>query len=180
MKQPFRTGAMGLFATFAATLAATLAGCGVGQAVKDSTVEAAKWAFTTQVKTMNLDLASRAALNATDAGKPLSTVVRIYQLKTPDAFRELSYAQLQTHDLAALKPDLLAQRDVVLRPDERVSLAEPMHADTEFVGIVALFRSPDEAAGWKLVVPRRQWKQTDPVKVEVRANTLALTTAAKG
>jgi type VI secretion system protein VasD len=176
MRQPFRTGAMCLFAT----LATSLAGCGIGQAVKDSTVDAAKWAFTTQVKTMNLDLASRSSLNATDAGKSLSTVVRVYQLKRPDAFRELSYAQLQTNDLAALKPDLLAQRDVVLRPDERVSLAEPMHADAEFVGIVALFRNPDEAAGWKLVVPRRQWKQTDPVRVEVRANTLALTAPAKG
>ena len=49
----------------AALLLATLvAGCGVGQAVKDSTVEAAKWAFTTQVKTMNLDLVSRSSFSA--------------------------------------------------------------------------------------------------------------------
>lgn len=151
-----------------------LAGCGVGQAVKDGTAEAAKWAFTTQVKTMNLDLASRASLNPSGAGLSLSTVVRIYQLKAPQTFEQLSYAQLQANDLESLKPDLLASRDVVLRPDASVSLSEPMHADTEYVGVVALFRSPDKDAVWKLVVPKKQWKKTDPVKIELRGSALQL------
>lgn len=151
-----------------------IAGCGVGQAVKDSTVEAAKWAFTTQVKTMNLDLASRASLNTNGTGQSLSTVVRVYQLKTPQAFEQLSYAQLQTNDLESLKPDLLATRDVVLRPDASVSLSEPMHDDAEYVGIVALFRNPGKDTVWRLVVPKKQWKKTDPVRVEVRDSTLRL------
>ncbi|WP_432260373.1 type VI secretion system lipoprotein TssJ [Cupriavidus sp. TMH.W2] len=152
----------------------SLAGCGVGQTVKDGTVEAAKWAFTTQVKTMNLDLASRASLNPSGAGQSLSTVVRVYQLKSPQTFEQLSYAQLQANDLESLKPDLLASRDVVLRPDTSVSLSEPMHADTEYVGVVALFRSPDKDAIWKLLVPKQQWKKTDPVKIEVRDSALQL------
>jgi type VI secretion system protein VasD len=151
-----------------------LAGCGVGQAVRDGTVEAAKWAFTTQVKTMNLDLASRASLNATGAGQSLSTVMRVYQLKAPQTFEQLSYAQLQANDLESLKADLLATRDVILRPDASVSLSEPMHADTEYVGVVALFRSPGQEAVWKLVMPKKQWKKTDPVKIEVRGSTLQL------
>lgn len=176
MKQPLRLGA----ACLLATLAALSAGCGVGQTVKDSTVAAAKWAFTTQVRTMNLDLASRPSLNATEAGRPLSTVVRIYQLKQPGVFRELSYAQFQNEDLAALKPDLLATRDVVLRPDERISLADPMHEDTAHVGIVALFRNPDRDEQWKLVVPKSQWKKTDPVRIDVRDNAMTLSAAADG
>lgn len=173
MRQQFRNGAICLFAILTA-------GCGVGQAVKDSTVEAAKWAFTTQVKTMNLDLASRSSLNSSGAGLSLSTVVRIYQLKRPETFTQLSYAQLQTNDLASLKPDLLATRDVVLRPDERVSLAEPMHAEAEYVGVVALFRHTGQDETWKLVIPKKQWKQTDPVRIEVRGSTLALAAPAKG
>jgi type VI secretion system protein VasD len=159
----------------AGLLVATLiAGCGVGQAVKDSTVEAAKWAFTTQVKTMNLDLVSRYSLNTNGAGQSLSTVVRVYQLKTPKAFEQLSYAQAQANDLESLKADLLATKDVVLRPDASVSLAEPMHADAGYVGVVALLRNPDKEAVWKLVVPKKQWKKTDPVKIEVRGSTLQL------
>ncbi len=161
-------------------VATLLAGCGVGQAVKDSTVEAAKWAFTTQVKTMNLDLVSRSSLNTSGAGQSLSTVVRVYQLKTPQAFEQLSYAQLQANDLESLKPDLLVTKDVILRPDASVSLSEPMHADADYVGVVALFRSPDKETVWKLVVPKKQWKKTDPVKIELRGSTLQLAGVSGG
>ncbi|MDF3838776.1 type VI secretion system lipoprotein TssJ [Cupriavidus basilensis] len=174
MKQQLRSGGIALLTTLA------VAGCGIGQAMKDSTVEAAKWAFTTQVKTMNLDLASRTSLNATSAGQSLSTVVRIYQLKSPQAFEQLSYAQMQMNDLESLKPDLLRTMDVVLRPEASVSLSEPMHADAEYVGVVALFRDADKDAVWKLVVPKKQWKKTDPVRIEVRGSTLQLAGAGIG
>ncbi|MDR5798298.1 type VI secretion system lipoprotein TssJ, partial [Caballeronia sp. LZ008] len=55
--------------------ALTLAGCGAWQATKDSTVSAAEWLFTTQVKSMNVELNGRAALNENATGQPLSTVV---------------------------------------------------------------------------------------------------------
>lgn len=152
----------------------TLAGCGVGQAVKDNTVDAARWAFTTQVKIMNVDLVSRASLNANGAGQSLSTVVRIYQLKTPQAFQQLDYRQLQTNDVDALKADLLATKDVVLRPDASASISEPMNGDAEYVGVVAFFRDAGKDATWKLVIPKKQWKKTDPVKIEARDNSLML------
>ncbi|MBB1631579.1 type VI secretion system lipoprotein TssJ [Cupriavidus sp. UME77] len=171
MRRQLRNGALLLVATH-------IAGCGVGQAVKDSTVEAAKWAFTTQVKTMSLDLTSRSSLNTNGAGQSLSTVVRIYQLKTPQAFEQLSYARLQANDLELLKPDLLATKDVILLPDASVSLSEPMHAEAEYVGVIALFRSPGKETVWKLVVPKKQWKKTDPVRIEVRGSTLELVGAS--
>ena len=159
----------------AALLIATLAGgCGVGQAVKDSTVEAAKWAFTTQVKTMNLDLISRSSLNSNGGGRSLSTVVRLYQLKDAQGFDQLSYEQLQAADLELLKPDLLAVKDVVLRPGAATSISEPMKDGTEYVGVVALFRETGKEAVWKLTIPKKQWKKTDPVKIEVRDNVLEL------
>lgn len=164
--------ALGIGAAALAMLA--IAGCGVGQAVSDGTVDAAKWAFTTQVKKMNLDLISRASLNANGAGQSLSTVVRIYQLKTPQAFQQLDYTQLQANDLDALKADPLATKDVVLRPDASASISEPMNCEAEYVGVVAPFRSVGRGSTWKLVVPRKQWKKTDPVKIEVQGNTLLL------
>ena len=163
----------------AATVLAILtsAGCGVGQAVKDNTVDAAKWVFTTQVKTMNVDLISRSSLNANRAGQSLSTVVRIYQLKTPQAFQQLDYTQLQTNDLDALKTDLLATKDVVLRPDASASVSEPMNSAAQYVGVVAFFRNAGKDSTWKLVIPKKQWKNTDPVKIEARDNTLNLVDA---
>ncbi|KUZ68678.1 type VI secretion system lipoprotein TssJ [Burkholderia ubonensis] len=174
-KNPLRTPTgRSLVGAAAALVILATAGCGVGQAVKDSTVGAAKWVFTTQVKTMNVDLVARSSLNANAAGQPLSTVVRLYQLKDAKTFDQLDYTQLQTHDLDALKADLLATKDVVLRPGANASVSEPMHPDTRVVGVVAFFREPGEGAIWKLTMPKKQWKQTDPVKVEVRDNVLVL------
>ena len=152
----------------------TLAGCGVAQSVKTGTVDAAKWAFTTQVKTMNLDFVSRSSSNTNGTGQSLSTVVRIYQLKSPQAFDQLDYAQLQANDMDALKADLLGSTDLVLRPNANASISEPMSDDTEYVGIVAFFRDDGRDSKWKLVLPKKQWKKTDPVRVEVRDNSLQL------
>jgi type VI secretion system protein VasD len=152
----------------------TFAGCGVGQAVKSGTVDAAKWAFTTQVKTMNLDFVSRSSSNTSGTGQSLSTVVRIYQLKTPQAFDQLDYAQLQTNDMDALKADLLGSTDLVLRPNANASISEPMNEDTEYVGIVAFFRDDGRDTRWKLVVPKKQWKKSDPVKIDVRDSSLSV------
>jgi type VI secretion system protein VasD len=152
----------------------TFAGCGVGQAVKSGTVDAAKWAFTTQVKTMNLDFVSRSSSNTSGTGQSLSTVVRIYQLKTPEAFDQLDYAQLQINDVDTLKADLLASTDLVLRPNANASISEPMNEDTEYVGIVAFFRDDGRDVKWKLVVPKKQWKKSDPVKIEVRDSSLSV------
>jgi type VI secretion system protein VasD len=151
-----------------------MAGCGVAQAVGDGTVDAAKWAFTTQVKTMSVDLSGRASLNADVQGQSLSTVVRFYQLKDVKTFAQLNYVQLQSDDLNLLKADLLATKDVVLRPGASASLAEPMNPDAQVVGVVAFFREPVQDRTWKLAIQKKQWKKTDPVRIEVNGNELVL------
>lgn len=151
-----------------------LSGCGAAQAVGDGTVDAAKWAFTTQVKTMNVDLSSRALLNADAKGQSLSTVVRFYQLKDARTFEQLNYSELQSNDLNLLKADLLATKDAVLRPGASASLAEPMNPDAQVVGVVAFFREPAQDRLWKLAIQKKQWKKTDPVKIEASGNELVL------
>lgn len=160
-------------AAMAVGTALTLSGCGAWQATKDSTVGAYDWLFTTQVKTMNVDLDARAAVNATTSGQALSTVVRFYQLKDAKTFAQLEYAQLQNNDLELLKADLVATKDVVMRPGSNASVSEPMDKAAEYVGVVAFFRSPSSDGVWKLLIPKKQWKDTDPVKVHVQGNLLA-------
>jgi type VI secretion system protein VasD len=150
------------------------AGCGVAQTVGDGTVDAAKWAFTTQVKTMNVDLTGRASINSDAMGQSLSTVVRFYQLKDAKTFAQLNYAQLQSDDLNLLKADLLATKDVVLRPGASASIDQPMNPDAQVVGVVAFFRDPVQGKEWKLAIQKKQWKKTDPVKIEVNGNELVL------
>ena len=84
---------------------------------------------------------------------------------------------MQTDDLDALKTDLLATKDVVLRPNASASINEPMKEEAQYVGVVAFFRSPDRDSTWKLLVPKKQWKKTDPVKIIVRGNVMELADA---
>jgi type VI secretion system protein VasD len=176
---------MTLFNAYRATgaalvLSVLLCGCGAWQATRDNAADAAQWLFTTQVKTMNVDLDARAALNETTTGQSLSTVVRFYQLKDPKTFAQLEYIHLQNHDLALLKADLVATQDVVMRPGSTASVSEPMHKEADYVGVVAFFRSPSSEGVWKLLIPKQQWKDTDPVKIHVRGNVLAYDGAKHG
>jgi type VI secretion system protein VasD len=43
--------------------------------------------------------------------------------------------------------------------------------------VVAFFRNAGKDSTWKLVIPKKQWKNTDPVKIEARDNTLNLVDA---
>ena len=113
-------------------------------------------------------------MNNNGTGQSLSTVLRVYQLKTPQAFEQLDYAQLQNNDLDALKPDLLSTTDVILRPNANASISEPMNDDAQYVAIVAFFREDNQRATWRMVLPRKQWKQSDPVRIEVKDSSLAL------
>jgi len=149
-----------------------LSGCGAGQSMTSGTSNAAKWAFTTKVKTMKVDLVSRAAANPDATGQPLSTVIRLYQLKTPTTFEKLTYAQLQTDDLTLLKGALLTTANVVLRPGTSEDVTEPMHPDASYVGVVAFFRDVDQTAVWKVVLPKAQWKKTRSVMLEVQGSHL--------
>ncbi|RQQ21925.1 type VI secretion system lipoprotein TssJ [Burkholderia stagnalis] len=64
-------------------------------------------------------------------------------------------------------------REATLAPGATVKLSAPMPDDAQFVGVVAFFRDRD-GAEWQLVIPKSQWKKTDPVRLVVNGNRLEL------
>ncbi|RDS80880.1 type VI secretion system lipoprotein TssJ [Dyella monticola] len=134
--------------------------CGAVQTIRDGTASTAKRVFTSQVPVMDLDIVNRAA----DENRP--AVVRVYQLKTSERFQALTDAQWLTHDVTALKPDLLATHNLVLPEGGSESVHSPMDERTLYVGVVAL-RHADEARPMKLLIPRKQWANVRTVDVEI-------------
>lgn len=149
-------------------------GCGVGQAVKDGTVNAARWAFTTPTPTMAIDIVNRSGADAAGSARP--TIVRVYQLKTAATFQTLDDATLLAHDRDALNADLLSMNDAVMPPGGSTSLTAPMHDDAQCIGVVAFVPDADHEKSIKLLIPRKQWTKTVPVKVEVVNQALRLLT----
>lgn len=159
-------------------LALNLAGCGLTQSITDGTKSALTSVFYKKIKTLHLDFTAREALN-TDARENNSlsepVVVRIYQLKDRKTFDKTVYQQLLKDGDTLLKADLLAARDVVIKPGGDASLDMPMEADAKFVAVAGLFRYPDMGNNtWKLVMEREELDPDKPRILEAGNNHLTL------
>lgn len=159
-------------------LAFSLAGCGVTQGITDGTKSALNAVFYKKIKVLHLDFTAREALN-TDSRESNSMsepmVVRVYQLKDRKTFDKTVYPQLLKDGETILKADLLASRDVVMKPGSDAILNMPMEVDALFVAVVGLFRHPDMVNNtWKLVIAREDLDPYKPRILEAGNNHLTL------
>ncbi len=159
----------------ALTAAVLLTGCGLTQKVSEGTKAVATSIFYKQVRTLHLDIRARAALNVNDDGIPLPTMIRIYQLKDRKAFDGADYKALSAGDALVIKADLLAEKDIRLKPGEALQIDMPMEETAQYVAVAAMFLSPDQTRNtWRVVIPR---KDLDPDKarlIEAGDNRLTL------
>ncbi|MGY9368497.1 type VI secretion system lipoprotein TssJ [Citrobacter pasteurii] len=159
-------------------LALSLTGCGVTQGISDGTKSAYTAIFHKKIKVLHLDFTAREALN-TDARESNSlsesVVVRVYQLKDRKTFDKTVYQQLLKDGETVLKADLLASRDVVVKPGGDANLNMPMEEDARFVAVVGLFRHPDMVNNtWKQVIQRDDLDPDKPRILEAGNNHLTL------
>ena len=134
--------------------------------------------FYKKIKVLHLDFTAREALN-TDSRENHSlsepVVVRIYQLKDRKTFDKTVYQQLLQDDATLLKEDLLASRDVVVKPGGDANLDMPMEEAAQFVAVVGLFRHPDMTNNtWKQVINRSELDPDKPRILEACDNSLTL------
>lgn len=138
-----------------------------------------------------LDIHAQAApnLNPDAAGSALPVVVCIYQLKDRLEFSKLTFDQAASGRPEAefLGPECLGRREVILAPDSACDATEELLPGLRYVGIVALFRSPDEGH-WRCLArleppspppaaPKRSWLKrafSKPPRPEPPPRNLAL------
>lgn len=159
-------------------LAFSQASCGVTQSVTDGTKSAFNAVFYKKIKVLHLDFTAREALN-TDSRESNSlsepVVVRVYQLKDRKTFDKMVYQQLLKDGETILKADLLATRDVVVKPGGDANLSMPMEEEAKYVAVVGLFRHPDMVNNtWKLVTEREDLDPDKPRILEAGNNHLTL------
>ncbi|MGQ4581990.1 type VI secretion system lipoprotein TssJ [Lysobacter sp. F60174L2] len=114
-------------------------------------------------------------LNAGDGKRPLSLVVRVYQLRSIERFEAAPFDvfldQQREHDV--LGDDLLGVTEILLAPGQRHEVLERLPAGGGHVGVVALFRQParsrwrfsfdaDEATGDGITVGLHACAMTTP------------------
>lgn len=156
----------------------SLGGCGVTQGITDGTKSAFNAVFFKKIKVLHLDFTAREALN-TDSRESNSlsepVVVHIYQLKDRKTFDKTVYQQILRDGDQILKADLLATRDVVIKPGGDVNLDMPMEEEARYVAVVGLFRHPDMVNNtWKRVIGREDLDPDKPRILEAGNNHLIL------
>ncbi len=161
-----------------ALMALIITGCGVTQSVTEGTKSIYGAVFYKKIKVLHLDFTAREALN-TDARESNSlsepVVVRVYQLKDRKVFDKTVYQQLLKEGDSLLKEDLLATREVVIKPGGDASLDMPMETDAQFVAVVGLFRHPDMVNNsWRRVLQREELDSDKPRIIEAGDNHLTL------
>ncbi len=138
-------------------MAVTLAGCSTVSDVmekvglKQPTLAEVK-AAVPLIKEVTLRVHAGEALNVDSNQRPLSVVVRIYRLRTTEAFLAAPLTAFKDADAekAAFGADLVSAREVVLTPRQKYEVVEPLGTDVKFIAVVGLFRAPSQGR-WRFV-----------------------------
>lgn len=84
-------------------------------------------------------------INRDATGKPLSIVVRLYQLKQPNDFNQLTFdlAASGRSDADILGTSVVQKNELILVPGAQFSDKELLAPETKYIGVIAFFRRPD-------------------------------------
>lgn len=104
-----------------------------------------------------------ARLNPDDAGNPLPTRVRIFQLASRESLAEASFEEMWGDAKAALGPALLEDSEFTIYPSSKEVRDLVLNDQAHFLAVVALVRRPtgDE---WLSIVDLRGTPRECPVK----------------
>lgn len=104
-------------------------------------------------KTTSLEFGIEAdqEINANANGDPSPIVLRVYELKTKNAFEQASFFELLDSDTAKLGADLVAKREFEVKPGEKSSVKRDSPAEAKHIGVIAGFRQI-EVAQWRSLV----------------------------
>ena len=99
---------------------------------------------------VTFDIIASEHLNTTTKGESLALVTKIYKLKQHETFDQATYETFldSESEKQVLGPDLIEVKEVVLVPEQHYVVTEKVPAEAPYIGVVALFRSPN-AKHWR-------------------------------
>ncbi|WP_445571135.1 type VI secretion system lipoprotein TssJ [Pseudomonas sp. E102] len=118
---------------------------------------------------IELHFHSIAGLNPGASGQPAPVRVRIFELKNAATFGRADYFALAERAQATLGADLIDQDEVLIQPDQQLSLKRELDPATRHIGILVGYRELDQSL-WRTVmnVPAREYTEYQ-ISLDVRA-----------
>jgi type VI secretion system protein VasD len=87
-------------------------------------------------------------INPNSESQPSPVLVRIYELKSLTAFQQATFFELLDNDTTLLGQDMVAKREIEIKPGERQAFDRATPVETHFIGVIAGFRENDKAT-WR-------------------------------
>ena len=121
-----------------------------------------------------MTIAANAEINPDVGGRPSPIVVRVYQLRTAEAFNTAEFFALFDEEQKVLGQELISRDEFMVTPMETRTIDVSLAGETRFVGVIGAFRDIRNAQ-WRSVVaaPRKGFT------VSIERARVVLTPAAK-
>jgi len=127
---------------------------------------------------LGLHLRGDAVLNPDAAGASLPVVVYVYQLKRPDRFQQADFHALWKAPEDALAGDLVERQELTLRPGEEREVEIKRNLDSRYLGVVALFRTP-QGDRWRRLLPLADTRKQG-FRLSLRGSQVELDAESRG
>lgn len=121
---------------------------------------------------LRVEVAAAPDANRNPGGKPLSVVVRLYELKSQGVFAKADFFSLYDREGEVLGGDLIARDEITLAPGQFLPIARPLNPEATYLGVIAAFREIDQAR-WRDLM-RLKPGMDNTLLVEVGANAVSI------
>ncbi|WP_309924010.1 type VI secretion system lipoprotein TssJ [Caballeronia sp. LZ033] len=138
---------------------------------------------------LKLDVAIRASstVNPDDQKRAAPILVRVYELKSLDAFNEADFQSLQDKDKTVLAADLVMRDQFMLRPGESRRIARNAHGASTALGVIAAYRDLPHAV-WRATTllpatPTATWYRRAPklrLAIDLDTDAIRISDALSG
>ena len=111
-------------------------------------------------------------INPNAESQPSPVLLRIYELKSLTAFTQANFFELLDNDTALLGSDMIAKREIEIKPEERQAFDRATPVETHFIGVIAGFRENDKAI-WRASLELTP-EQSGSVVVKLTAQAVSI------
>ncbi len=91
---------------------------------------------------LKVDVYASADASLDEMGRPLSVIVRVYQLSEARAFATSGFVDLWQNDIKTLGREMLSRQEIFIVPNSTRMIKINKQANARYIAVVALFRNP--------------------------------------
>ena len=122
---------------------------------------------------VSLTVTSKPNINSGPSLTALPVRVRVYQLRDINEFKDATFKELWKMDKSILGDSFISVKELTITPASKQKLKISRDEDTQYIGVVALFRKP-QLSKWR-VYKRVDWQAKSLISamnIYVAGNTI--------